>query len=88
MKITKELTASKISEYLHREITQADLVSWAEDALMEGEFEESQVYDLREVVSKLGLADVKVFGLTWEDCEKLLSLLGYKARIDVVEVTG
>jgi len=39
---------------------------------------------LRSVVSRLGLADVRAFGLTWEDCEQLLGELGYAARVDVV----
>ena len=38
---------------------------------------------LREIVSRLGVADVKVFGLTWEDCEQFLTQLGYKVRVEV-----
>ena len=34
--------------------------------------------------SVLGVADVKAFGLTWEDCEWFLSQLGYTVRIEVV----
>lgn len=38
----------------------------------------------RKVVSRLGLADVRAFGLTWEDCEAYLRQLGYSARVEIV----
>jgi len=34
-------------------------------------------------VSRLGVADVKAFGLTWEDCEQFLKQLGYSVRVEV-----
>jgi hypothetical protein len=40
---------------------------------------------IRDVVARLGLADVRAFGLTWEDCEQFFNQLGYAARIEVVE---
>lgn len=36
-----------------------------------------------EIEGKLGLSDVKTFGLSWEDCEKLMHKLGYKLKINV-----
>ena len=35
------------------------------------------------VVRRLGLADVRAFGLAWDDCEQLLARLGYKAKVEV-----
>jgi len=29
-------------------------------------------------------ADVKNFGLTWEDCQDFLQTLGYRAQIDIL----
>ena len=84
MNITKQTAAGKIAAYLHHEITLAELVAWAEDAVMEGEFPPSDVESLRAVTARLGLADVRAFGLTWEDCEQLLDQLGYAAHVDVV----
>lgn len=84
MTITKQTAASKIAAYLHHEITQAQLVDWAEQAMMEGEFGESDMDALRGVIGRLGLADVRAFGLAWEDCENLLDQLGYAARVEVV----
>jgi hypothetical protein len=84
MTITKQTVANKIAAYLHHEITLAQLVDWAEKALMEGEFAEREMDALRFVTSRLGLADVRAFGLTWEDCEQLLARLGYRARVEVL----
>ena len=84
MRITKQTAAAKIAAYLHHEITLAELVAWAEDAVMEGEFSASDVEALRAVTARLGLADVRAFGLTWEDCEQLLDHLGHAAHVDVV----
>ena len=39
---------------------------------------------IRDVVARLGVADVRTFGLAWEDCEQLLSRLGYAARVNIV----
>ncbi|MFM8887414.1 MAG: hypothetical protein ACKOKC_13520 [Chthoniobacterales bacterium] len=60
------------------------LVDWSERAMMEGEFAEADMSSLRSVVSRLGLADSRAFGLSWEDCEDFLQRLGYAARVDVV----
>jgi hypothetical protein len=84
MTITKQTAAQQIAAYLHHEISLAQLVDWAENALSEGEFAESEMEPLRHVVARLGLADVRTFGLAWEDCEQLLERLGYRARVDVV----
>ena len=49
-----------------------------------GEFAEQETAVVPGVVSRLGVADVRAFGLTWEDCEQLLRQLGYAARVDIV----
>lgn len=84
MRITKQIVAGKIADYLHHRITQAQLVDWAEDAMMDGEFDESNAATISAVVARLGVADVRAFGLTWADCEELLARLGFSARIDIV----
>ena len=82
--ITKQTVADKIAAYLRHDITQAQLVDWAENALMEGEFAEQDAPTISAAVSRLGLADVRAFGLTWADCEQLLHQLGFSARIQIV----
>ncbi len=84
MNITKQTAAAKIAAYLHHEITLSELVAWAEEAVMEGEFSPSETDTLRTVTARLGVADVRAFGLAWEDCEQLLEQLGYAAHVDVV----
>lgn len=83
MKVTRELAAAKLADYLHHDLSLEDLVSWAEDALMEGEMPADDVA-LRDVVARLGLADVRAFGLGWDDCEDFLSQLGYRAKVEIV----
>jgi hypothetical protein len=86
MTITKQTVANKIADYLHHRITLAELMDWAENAVMDGEFAEGDASAIAAVVSRLGVADVRVFGLTWEDCEQLLKQLGYSARVEVVNL--
>ena len=83
MLITKQTVADKIASYLHHAITLEQLVDWAEKALMEGEFDERDMDALRTVIARLGIADVRAFGLTWEDCEQALRQLGYVARVNI-----
>lgn len=84
MTITKQTVANKIAAYLRHDISLGELVNWAEEAMMEGEFEEQDMAVVSGVVSRLGVADVRAFGLAWEDCEQLLRQLGYTARVDIV----
>ena len=86
MAITRETVAQKLAAYLHHEISLADLVGWAQMAMMEGEFEDVHHDAIRDAVARLGLADVRAFGLTWEDCETILKRLGYDTRIEIVAV--
>lgn len=87
MVITRQVVAKQLSEYLHHIITIDQLVDWAEGAIMEGEFDPVDHDMLRDIAGRIGLADVRAFGLTWEDCEAFLSRLGYRARIDVFQST-
>jgi hypothetical protein len=84
MQITRHTVAQKLADYLHHEIPLAELVDWAESAVMEGDFEEGHHEVVRNAVARLGLADVRAFGLTWEDCAQVLGELGYDARVEIV----
>jgi hypothetical protein len=85
--ITRQVLASRLRDYLQHRITRAALVDWAERAMMDEEFDDRDLDTIRDVTSRLGLADVREFGLTWEDCETYLSRLGYKAKVDVVQAS-
>lgn len=82
--ITREAVVGMLRKYLQREIPLALLVDWAESAMMLAEFDEAHFDAIRTVVERLGLADVRAFGLTWEDCDKLLGILGYSTRVEIV----
>ena len=84
MTITKQTVADEIAAYLRREITLAQLVDWAEQALMNGELAEGDAKTLSAVIARLGVADVRAFGLAWDDCEDLLKKLGFSPRVEVV----
>jgi hypothetical protein len=86
MKITRQKTAQKLIDYIYHRITLAELVDWAESAMMESDFEEKDFENVRDIVSRVGLGDVKAFGMTWEDCEDFLSRLGYRISIKVSEI--
>ncbi len=84
MQITRDTIVEKLTAYLHHQITLEELVDWAECMMMDGEFDEDQFEILRDVVSKLGLADVRAFGLTWEDCKQMLNSLGYTTHVEIL----
>jgi hypothetical protein len=83
MKITRQIVADKIADYLHGKISQAQLVDWSEQAMMDADFDEADTELLTDIVGRLGLADVAEFGLRWQDCEEFLCRLGYRARVIV-----
>lgn len=85
--ITRDVLASRLRDYLQGRITRAALVDWAERAMMDEEFDGGDLVTIRDITSRLGLADVREFGLTWEDCEAYLERLGYRANVDVVRAS-
>ena len=84
MTITKKTVADKIAAYLHHEMTLAQLVDWSENVLIEGELADHDASAISSVIARLGVADVRAFGLAWEDCEELLHQLGFSPRVEVV----
>ena len=83
MKITRQIAAEKIGDYLQGKLSQAELVDWAERAMMDSDFDEADSDVLADIVGRLGLADVAEFGLRWQDCEEFLRRLGYRATVTV-----
>ncbi len=85
MKIGCKEVGQKLVDHLQHRITLEELVEWAESTMMEADFDEKNLETIRDIVSRLGLADVKAFGMTWEDCEGFLSRLGYEVSVTVSE---
>jgi hypothetical protein len=75
MKVTRKTVADKLAVYLHGSLSQSELVNWAENTMMETNFEERDANLLADIVGRLGLADVAEFGLRWEDCENFCANL-------------
>ncbi len=85
MKITNNEVAQKLIDYLYHRITLKELVNWAETMMMEAEFDSVNFDTIRDIITRLGLADVKAFGITLEDCEEFLNRLGYYMKVTVQE---
>jgi hypothetical protein len=85
MSVTRESLADMLMRYIKRDITLQALVSWAEDMVNEGDFEDAAFDIIKDVLLRLGLADVREFGLTWDECRDHLRRLGYDVRIELVE---
>jgi len=49
--------------------------------MFESDFEERDFDLIRDIVAKLGVADVAAFGLTWEDAKSMLESLGYRPKL-------
>ena len=83
MVITKEILTNMLVKYLNREITKDELVDWAENMICDVEFSESEADLIKKILSRLGLADVKEFGLSWDDCYNYLHELGHNVTVSV-----
>ena len=84
MSITKQSVADKIAAYLRHDISLGELVRWAEEAMLDENFAEQDAGVIADAVARLGVADVRAFGLMWEDCEHLLRQLGYATRVNII----
>jgi hypothetical protein len=88
MLITKESVRDQLLAYMNQRITLAQLVDWAEDALCDGELETHDIETLSDILARLGLADVREFGLSWEDCSTFLARLGYQLQVDAIPMAA
>ena len=82
--ITREIVAEKLAAHLQHKLSLDNLVTWTESALLDGEFDPAHLSTIRDVVARIGVADIRAFGLAWEDCEQLLAHLGYSAQVSIV----
>ncbi len=84
MEIGRKEVADQIARYLHHEQSVEALVDWAEKAMMDAEIRDSDPKGLSEIIGRLGVADVRNFGLTWDDCESILNDLGCAVEIRIL----
>lgn len=83
MLVTKEALTDMLVKYLNREISKDELVDWAENMICDADFPQKDIILIKKVLSHIGLADVKEFGLTWDDCYNYLHELGHDVTVKV-----
>ena len=83
MKITRQIVVDQMADYLNGKVSQAELVDWAECAMMDADFDQGDTEILSDIVGRLSSADVAEFGLRWQGCEEFLRRLGYRATVKV-----
>lgn len=86
MLITGKMLVDKLLQYINRQIDLAALVSWAEDMIREADIDEKNFELIKEILARIGLADVREFGLTWDDCYDYLHKLGYDVKVELLAV--
>ncbi|MBI5385231.1 MAG: hypothetical protein HZA90_11170 [Verrucomicrobia bacterium] len=80
MTITRQTVAEKLAAYLRHETPLVQLVDWAESAVMDGEFPPAEAPMLTRVVARLGVADVRAFGLTGDEIKLVEGSAGLAGR--------
>ena len=83
MRIENRDAVGKLTDYLNHRVSLPELVDWAEQAMMDGDFVGKDWKTVRDIVARIGVADVRAFGLTWEDCEQSLMKLGYRTEVQI-----
>jgi hypothetical protein len=77
--VTQELLASKLLDYLNSKLTLAELVGWAEDAIVsftEADERPPNADAVWDILLYLGAGDSADFPLTWEVITNALERLG------------
>ena len=87
MIVTRKMLANMLIKYINRDIDLTSLISWSEEMTKEDGFEDKHFELLREILAWIGLADVREFGLSWDDCYDYLHKLGYDVKVEVSETS-
>ena len=85
MIVSRKMLSGMLIKYINREIDLSNLISWAEEMIKDADFENGYFELLRDILARIGLADVREFGLNWDDCYDYLHSLGYDVRVEVFE---
>lgn len=85
MVVTRKVLADMLIKYINHETELSSLVNWAEDMIREADFESKSFELIRDILAHIGLADVREFGITWDDCYDYLHKLGYNVKVELSE---
>ncbi len=86
MLLTKTMLVDMLLKYINRQISLQALIDWAEQMMQDADFEDAHFDLIRDIIARIGLADVREFGLTWDDCYEYLHRLGYDVRVELTAV--
>ncbi len=80
--MTRQTILNQLNAYLNHDLTLAELVDWAENALIEPDIpDDEDTALLMDILMYLGAADSRGFPLTWEILSDFLTRLGSHARV-------
>jgi hypothetical protein len=82
--ITQEMVVQKILAHLNGDMSESDLVHWAEDAfvtLTESDEDVPNEQVVMDALMYIGAGDTPYFPLTWEVLSDFLEQLGTKVRV-------
>jgi len=88
MRIEGKDVVDKLRDYFNHSVSLPELVDWAEQAMMDADFTGKDWKTVRDIVARIGVADVRAFGLTWEDCEQSLMALGYRTEVQISQASA
>jgi len=88
MRIEGKDVVDKLKDYFNHRVSLSELVDWAEQAMMDGDFVGKDWKTVRDIVARIGVADVRAFGLTWEECEQSLMDLGYRTEVHISQASA
>lgn len=88
MRIANQDVVRRLTDYLNHRVSLSELVDWAEQAMMDEDFVGEDWETVRDIVARIGLADVRAFGLTWEDCGEALKELGYRTEVLISQASA
>lgn len=88
MRIEGKDVVDKLRGYFNHSVSLPELVDWAEQAMMDADFIGKDWKTVRDIVARIGVADVRAFGLTWEDCEQSLMALGYRTEVQISQASA
>lgn len=82
---TRKQITEQLTDYLNHRLPLADLVHWAENAVLEGDIADQEPKVVMKVLGRIAAADAEGFGLLWEDCNAMLHELGYHAEVHITK---
>lgn len=77
----------QMNRYLSQQIGLAELIEWARTTLAEGQLSAEDEAFLRDLIADAGEPGTESFGLTLEDCCKLMARLGQDLQITTAPLT-